>query len=308
MTTHWGVEELAAALAFGRGEFAKEVFVDAAQHVLGPAGGVAEGDRGDEVHELAEAGLVERRPAVVLGEHAAERGVLPFDGHHGVVDDLADGGVLGAGLDASRAGPAGLFGDPEDVVHQVFVPLLRVCLGVPLELGAVLFEGVGDVFEEDQAEDDVFVFRGVHVAAQAVGGGPELVLEAEVGAGAVAVGGFPPGAGAGAAPADRRLLGRRCGFGLRWHRGLRSGLEQGTELFQGDGARLGDPTLPLGYDRLGHAGFPGELRLAQAGRGAAVTNPLCGLHGEKPSGGERGCGAEAGVRVPEHGRILASRP
>jgi hypothetical protein len=48
------------------------------------------------------------------------------------------------------------------------------------ELGAVFLEGVGDVFEEDEAEDDVLVFRRVHVVAQLVGGEPELGLEAEV--------------------------------------------------------------------------------------------------------------------------------
>ncbi len=57
------------------------------------------------------------------------------------------------------------------------------------ELGAVFLEGVGDVFEEDEAEDDVLVFRRVHVVAQLVGGEPELGLEAEVGGGVVLRGG-----------------------------------------------------------------------------------------------------------------------
>lgn len=39
--------------------------------------------------------------------------------------------------------------------------------------------GVGDVFEEDEAEDDVLVFRRVHVVAELVGGEPELSLEAD---------------------------------------------------------------------------------------------------------------------------------
>jgi len=47
----------------------------------------------------------------------------------------------------------------------------------------VFFEGVGDVFEEDEAEDDVLVFRRVHVVAQLVGGEPERGLEADGGGG-----------------------------------------------------------------------------------------------------------------------------
>jgi hypothetical protein len=77
----WSVE-LAPALALGGGEPAEEVLVDAAEDVLRTAGGVAEADAGDEVHELAEAGLVELGAAVVLGEDAPQAGVLLFDGLH----------------------------------------------------------------------------------------------------------------------------------------------------------------------------------------------------------------------------------
>ena len=38
-------------------------------------------------------------------------------------------------------------------------------------------EGVGDVFEEDEAEDGVLVDGGVEAGAEAVGGGPELFVE-----------------------------------------------------------------------------------------------------------------------------------
>ncbi|QLQ23545.1 MAG: hypothetical protein HZT41_00445 [Dechloromonas sp.] len=39
--------------------------------------------------------------------------------------------------------------------------------------------GVGNVFEEDEAEDKVLVFSHVHVVAQVVGTEPELGLEAD---------------------------------------------------------------------------------------------------------------------------------
>jgi hypothetical protein len=43
-----------------------------------------------------------------------------------------------------------------------------------------LLEGVGNVFEEDQAEDNVFVVGGVEVAAELVGSGPEGGFKTEV--------------------------------------------------------------------------------------------------------------------------------
>ena len=74
---------------------------------------------------------------------------------------------------------------PEDVLGAVFVGVFGIGAGVVAfagdELRVLLLEGVGDVLEEDEAEDDVLVFRRVHVVAQLVGGEPELLLEAEVG-------------------------------------------------------------------------------------------------------------------------------
>jgi len=48
-----------------------------------------------------------------------------------------------------------------------------------------LLEGVGDVLEEDQVEDDVLVLGGVHAAAQGVGHLPELGFVADIGRGRV---------------------------------------------------------------------------------------------------------------------------
>jgi hypothetical protein len=57
----------------------------------------------------------------------------------------------------------------------------------------VFLKGIGDVFEEDEAKDDMLVLGRVHVAAELVRGEPELGFEAEVGGGVVLRG----GAGAG---------------------------------------------------------------------------------------------------------------
>jgi len=44
----------------------------------------------------------------------------------------------------------------------------------------VFLEGVGDVFEEDEAEDDVLVFRRVHVVAELIRSEPELLFKAKI--------------------------------------------------------------------------------------------------------------------------------
>ena len=70
----------------------------------------------DEVDELAELRLVDGRAGVVLAQHALEARVLALDRHHGVVDELADLGLLGVGL---QVAPARLARHPEDVLGGV---------------------------------------------------------------------------------------------------------------------------------------------------------------------------------------------
>ena len=145
--------------------------------------GRSEFDGGDHVDQLAQALLVEARPRVVFGQNAFEARVVALDGNHRVVDGLADGGLLGAGL---QVRPTRIGRHPKDVLGLVLVRVLGVgafVVALPCDqLGAVLLEGVGNVFEEDQPEHDMLVFGRIHVVAQLVGGKPELGLEAEVGA------------------------------------------------------------------------------------------------------------------------------
>jgi len=59
-------------------------------------------------------------------------------------------------------------GDPEDVFGEVLVAVFCVGALSLLQRSVFLFEGVGDVFKEDEAEDNVFVVGGVEVAAELV--------------------------------------------------------------------------------------------------------------------------------------------
>ena len=186
--------ELAAALAFRAGEFAEKVFIDAPEHVLGLRRRFVEADVADDVHEAAEPDFVEAGPGVIARQHAFERRILALNRAHRVVNDFADLGRFGFGLDGV---PAGFGRQPEDIRGEIFVAILggvgalRFVLDEPFALGigeaeqqllAFFLEGVGDVFQEDQAEADVLVFGGVHVPAHLVGGGPKLGFEVEGGA------------------------------------------------------------------------------------------------------------------------------
>ena len=161
-------------------------------------------------------------------------------------------GLLGAGLEV---GPAGLGGHPEDVLGLVFVRVFGIGAGVVAlageELGAVFLEGVGDVFEEDQAEDDVLVLRRVHVVAQLVRGEPELGFEAEIGGGVFVLRG---GAG----------HGRRCSSGpMRKRRGEMRNAECGEKC--GEEMRSAE----CGMRRAG------EMRIGEMRNGVAGAASYC---------------------------------
>ena len=84
--------ELAALLALGARKLRQEIFVDAAEHVLGAGLLVADLDVADQIDELAKPLFVQRRAGVVLGQHVVERRVVALDPGHGVVNELTDGG------------------------------------------------------------------------------------------------------------------------------------------------------------------------------------------------------------------------
>ena len=116
--------ELAAFLAFGAGELAEEIFVDAAEDVFRAAARfVAHADRADEVDEFAKAMLVERGPGVFFRKDAFQARVVALDRDHGVIDDLADLGLLGAVLEI---GPTRGGRNPEDIFGAVFVGIFGV--------------------------------------------------------------------------------------------------------------------------------------------------------------------------------------
>ena len=111
---------------------------------------------------------------------------------HSVVEERANGGLLGAGL---KVAPAGLLRHPEDIVGGILVAIfddaiarlrlldeiiaLRVGDG-KFELLMLLLEGVGNVLQEYQPENHVLVDRRVHVAAHLVRRRPQRRLEAQL--------------------------------------------------------------------------------------------------------------------------------
>ena len=101
---------------------------------------------------------------------------------HRVVDQLADGRLLGVGL---QMRPARLLRHPEHVLGEILVRVFGGGGVFGQQRGALRLEGVRDVLEEDQAERDVLVVGRLEVLAQLVGGEEQLRLEAEVGAVAV---------------------------------------------------------------------------------------------------------------------------
>ena len=119
---------------------------------------------GDQVDQLAQHHLVQRRAVVVLRQHTLESRVVRLDGGHGLIDELADGGLLCAGLQV-RPEP---LRHPEHVLGEVLVWVLSDG-GVLGEQSSVLrIKCVRDVLQENQPEHDMLVVGGLEVLAQLV--------------------------------------------------------------------------------------------------------------------------------------------
>jgi len=67
-------------------------------------------DRADEVDQFTEAVADLKKARIFLRQNPLEAWVVALDGDHGVVDDPADGGLLGARLEKV---PACVLGDPK---------------------------------------------------------------------------------------------------------------------------------------------------------------------------------------------------
>ena len=144
-----------------------------------PVGGAAERDVTHQIDDLTEALLVETGAAEIPRQHALERRVVPLDRSHCIIDRRADGRLRRVRFQVL---PARLPRHPKDTRRAIFVTVFRISTFsfLRFKLGAFRFKRVGDVFKEYQAENDVLVFRRVHIVAERVGCRPEFGLKAKV--------------------------------------------------------------------------------------------------------------------------------
>lgn len=116
---------------FRRRKLRQKILIDAIEDVLVAVLGVVEAEGVDEVDQFTKAVFVERVVGVVLGQDALEPWVVPFDGDHRVVHDLADGGLFGVCL---KVRPAGIRWHPEDMFGAVFDRAFRIGSGVLVQV------------------------------------------------------------------------------------------------------------------------------------------------------------------------------
>jgi hypothetical protein len=114
--------ELAAPLPFGAGKLTKEIFVHLAQQIAGALPGDTKADGGDHVHQLTQLAIGQLHAGIAFVEDAFELGILCLNQGQGIINPLADIGLLGLG---PQVLPAGRFRHPEDVDFTVVVPVFQ---------------------------------------------------------------------------------------------------------------------------------------------------------------------------------------
>ena len=169
-------EELAAPLALLRGKHGQTVFIGAAQNIL-LAAAVDHLNVGEQVHHVAQTALVQFGAGKVFGQDIFQPGVFLFDGPHGVVDHLADFRCMGLGGNLTPPRPGR---DVENPFRQVLVLVILEAVADCHQLLIFFLEAVRDIFQENQSQNHVFVFRRVQVAAQNAGSIPDLFFKSDV--------------------------------------------------------------------------------------------------------------------------------
>ena len=148
------------------------------QHIGATRFGITQRDVAHQIDQPAQAGGIEILPCEHLGQHAFERGIFLFDGIHCLIHNSTDGGQFGFG---NKVRPARFCWHKENVLRFVFVFVLGIGSGILtlacLQSGKHFFEGIGDVFQEDQPHHHMLVFGCVNVFAQLVGGFPKLLFQ-----------------------------------------------------------------------------------------------------------------------------------
>ena len=173
-------KELTPELALGLGEFAEEVLVDAAESVAGFGAIAFEANVGDQVDQPLHLLRRDAATGVVARQLALEVRVVALDSEDGVVDQRGDVGPCGLVL---KVLPACLGRYPEDTLGGVLVAVFKQAFDLrpadavgfqfPLEFSAPRLKGVGNVLQEEQAEDDVLVLGSIDLTSQGVGRLPE---------------------------------------------------------------------------------------------------------------------------------------
>ena len=160
----FGSVEFTPALAFGRREFADEVFVDVTDQVeiLITA---RQPEIGEQVHQAQQHAAIHAFPAVDLGQRPLQAFVIGLDRAHGIVKHHAD---PGAPEFLRQGGPPRLFRHPEDVFGKVFIAVFRIRTGVFGQLVMKTLKRFRNMPQEDHPERHMLVFAGVHVAPHLV--------------------------------------------------------------------------------------------------------------------------------------------
>ena len=169
--------EFARQLALLLGKFGKAVFVGSAENVLFVSV-LDHADVGEKIDHLTQPSLVQLRTGKVFRQNVLQALVVLLNRAHGFVNRRADFRCvcLGGNVTPPRA-----LRHKENPLGGVLVDILLEAVAFRDKLAVLFLEAVGDVFEENQPQHHIFVFRGVHIPAQYARGVPYLFFKADVG-------------------------------------------------------------------------------------------------------------------------------
>ena len=135
-------------------------------------------DVGEQIHYVTESAFVELGTSKVFRQNVFQPLVFLFDGTHRIVNHRADFRRMGFG---GNIAPPRTGRNKKDTFGGILVHIFLEAVAFFNKRLIFLIKTVGDIFEKNQPQHDIFIFGRVNIAAQHARRIPNLFFKADIG-------------------------------------------------------------------------------------------------------------------------------
>ena len=170
-------KEFSAALAFLLSKHRKTILISTAQDIFLTAV-LDHLNICEKIHDIAEPALIQFRTGKVLRQYILQTFVFFLDGTHGVINHSSDFRRMGFRCNFTPSRPSRY---KEDTFRSILINILFKSIAFLDKLLVLVIKPIRYIFQENQSQNNILIFRCIHVAAKHAGCIPYLFFKADIG-------------------------------------------------------------------------------------------------------------------------------